>query len=796
MQYQDLFNALRHMGRMAVVLLGVTAFIGCGGGGDGGGAVPGGGGGGTPATIAGTASKGPIKNATIRVYKIENGEKGNRIGQGTSDGNGQFSIELDEAYDGPVYIEATGGQYTDEATGQDKDLTITMRAAMPGVSGDEVTGCVTPLTELAVRKAGYLNPENISAANEMISQLLGIGGDILSDQPFDPTQAGGGDGTSDAAAVYTMLLAAISEMCDETGQDLEDALKQLEDDLDDNMLDETGDLLQDCLEAFSQSDRNRSGVDADDALDLLKAIAETGFEPTGDLADLKAALLDFMQAPTANHFTALFALFPMVPDTPEASLFAALGELTAVYYSDAADFFRTDLGIDFGMDWDAQEEAMEAYLRGLTNYNTQVQEAVQEINTRLQTVITYLEDAEDAHTSISLTGFDTLYLDGVDVSLLKAMTHMLIAGCCYVESLDLAVGNWIIDGDTDFRDIEKPTDAQQEDFLTANPDLMTYADKGKLLDFRNAVKDALAAYDAAYQALAAMTRDQRDQRVRHAFTPVWGDFGLKMAEALSSETRVSILNALQDHTENLVFPEAEWDTHETVVVADDGYAYWQETHDIVLRTFVPNPLYDDGDYNYSLYDFAHGYLSPRDFMLANMGLSDEVEKDVYMQSGPETVYAEGLTEIQWDEPIDTYTIVESDTIAIDGNADDWAGIRPLVKTDDMTVKLARQNGRLLLFAQAIDGGTIFDTNLSACSFDGCFNANVHNDTPGLVWSAGYSGGTPVETLSGVGDNGVEVEYPTGVLNSLTTAGCYNECYYWHEGYGYRAIKLLPETDSE
>ncbi|MGM0454260.1 MAG: hypothetical protein ACQERN_13970, partial [Thermodesulfobacteriota bacterium] len=424
-------------------------------------------------TLDGTLSKGPTAGAEVQVFTVANGKKDKRIGEGTTDDTGQYEIDLElDGYDGPLYIEANGGTYIDEATGNETNLEATLRAAIPEVASDRITGCITPLTELAVRKAGTaLDANTIRASNEMLSQMLGDegeGGDILSDRPFDPTQANAGDTAKETEKTYTMILAALSQMAQT--QDIEQVLNELEKDLDDNKLDTNGQQLQDAIEAFTASDQNKAGLDdaAGTIKERIQTIAENGMEPTGDLADLKTALTDFLREPTKANFTTFNNLFPLTQESAEAHLFAALGELTAIYESDAAAFFKDQLNIDFGTDFDAEADAIEKALLSMDNYDQQVLNTIAEINDRLSGVKGHLEKAEGANINISLTGFDTVYLDDVDIKLLKAMTNALIAGCSYIEAVDFSVDQWEVNG-TDFRQIEEPTDADTAAFFENNP---------------------------------------------------------------------------------------------------------------------------------------------------------------------------------------------------------------------------------------------------------------------------------------------------------------------------------------
>lgn len=72
--------------------------------------------------ISGTATKGPVADAVVTAFSVNmGGTKGNPIGTGQTDEQGDFSMPVND-YSGPVLIEMTGGHYIDEATGQEMDI--------------------------------------------------------------------------------------------------------------------------------------------------------------------------------------------------------------------------------------------------------------------------------------------------------------------------------------------------------------------------------------------------------------------------------------------------------------------------------------------------------------------------------------------------------------------------------------------------------------------------------------------------------------------------------------------------
>ncbi|MBK5206624.1 MAG: hypothetical protein JJD98_14825 [Polaromonas sp.] len=196
---------------MVVALLVVS---GCGGG--GGVDVAGVGSGGTGA-ISGTATAGPISNATITAYSINGGQMGAQIATAATDVNGNFTMAIG-SYAGPVMLQASGGSYTDEATGTVMPMAAgdAMTAVMPTVAaGATNSGIqVTPVTAMAQAMAQHMNggmtDANIAAANTAMGNNFSVS-DILHIRPMNPLVAGSGTGVSQDAQNYGMTLAAMSQ---------------------------------------------------------------------------------------------------------------------------------------------------------------------------------------------------------------------------------------------------------------------------------------------------------------------------------------------------------------------------------------------------------------------------------------------------------------------------------------------------------------------------------------------------------------------------------------------------------
>jgi hypothetical protein len=92
-------------------------------------------------TISGSAVKGPVGGATVRVTTLA----GNVLGTTTTSPAGTYTLTIN--YGGDVVIEIQGGTYLDEATSQ--TVTLNQLKAIVSASGGSQTVHVTPLTYLA-----------------------------------------------------------------------------------------------------------------------------------------------------------------------------------------------------------------------------------------------------------------------------------------------------------------------------------------------------------------------------------------------------------------------------------------------------------------------------------------------------------------------------------------------------------------------------------------------------------------------------------------------------------------------
>lgn len=218
------FARMRTICAMTVTLLLAAA---CGGGGDT--TVAGVGSGGT-GFVAGTVTKGPVGSATVMAFGIAGGQVGAQVGTTTTDANGNFSMSIG-TYAGPLMLQVSGGNYTDEATGGSMGLAAgdVMTVALPTVAAGATTGGVqvTPVTamaqSLAQHMTGGMTDANITAANTAMGSYFLVG-DIVHVKPMNPLVAGSGAGAGADAQNYGMTLAAISKYAQTLGMSSSSAM--------------------------------------------------------------------------------------------------------------------------------------------------------------------------------------------------------------------------------------------------------------------------------------------------------------------------------------------------------------------------------------------------------------------------------------------------------------------------------------------------------------------------------------------------------------------------------------------
>lgn len=130
-------------------------------------------------SISGAVVKGPVDGAQVCVYALTDTGKGRRLGCTTSRSDGTYTLPID--FTGPVVVEASGGTYTDEATGDPGVSLSTPLTVVGQAQAGGVTMHATPLTALAyerARSAGSLSVERFDSAAGQVRNALGLSGQV------------------------------------------------------------------------------------------------------------------------------------------------------------------------------------------------------------------------------------------------------------------------------------------------------------------------------------------------------------------------------------------------------------------------------------------------------------------------------------------------------------------------------------------------------------------------------------------------------------------------------------------
>lgn len=246
-------------------ILAAVVLAGCGGGGGGGDdPAPL-----TTATVTGAVVKGAVGGAAVCAYRIEGGAQGDRLACITSASDGSFSLTV-PADGTPLWFQAHAGpgRYTDELTGDEAALDADLRSAQTIVPATLATVMLTPLTELAMRRAetvpGGLTEAAINDAMALVGRAFDTG-DLRRLRPLDPTVAVG-LGADRNARNHGLALAAVSTLRSQLGAPsngqvaLEQVLSELELAFRPDLVASKAAAFDTALATFVASPRNRSGV--------------------------------------------------------------------------------------------------------------------------------------------------------------------------------------------------------------------------------------------------------------------------------------------------------------------------------------------------------------------------------------------------------------------------------------------------------------------------------------------------------------------------------------------------------
>ena len=207
---------------LSTTLIAAAALAACGGGGGSDDSTTGGGGTTTSAVaLSGTASKGLMANADVKVHPVAadgSVDLTTTLASTTTDAEGRYSLSFDATVSRPYVVRVSAkadGSTThlDEVTGTAQPLPagFSMRSVItPSQAGTVTTSAsITPFSEMVVaaaeRAGGGISAGNTAQAVSTVSQLLG----------FDPTAVSArpvGSAQSEDEKKMAVMLAAVSQM--------------------------------------------------------------------------------------------------------------------------------------------------------------------------------------------------------------------------------------------------------------------------------------------------------------------------------------------------------------------------------------------------------------------------------------------------------------------------------------------------------------------------------------------------------------------------------------------------------
>jgi hypothetical protein len=186
--------------------------------------------GGTASSVGASASsfsgqvvKGPVENATVCAYAINEGTKAVNplIPCVVSGPNGQYDMSLPASYSGDIYVEASGGTYVDESSGRPTSLSAPLTSFVSGTGPRG--GVVSPLTTLAVTRSSSLSTAAFATAVETVKSQAGLAADVS----LTATAPTFSSNSRTATNSYAVVLGGISQYMTSNGASLSQAITAL-----------------------------------------------------------------------------------------------------------------------------------------------------------------------------------------------------------------------------------------------------------------------------------------------------------------------------------------------------------------------------------------------------------------------------------------------------------------------------------------------------------------------------------------------------------------------------------------
>jgi hypothetical protein len=222
----------------------LLSLINCGGGGGGGddGSTP------SSDTVTGSLVKGYIADATITFYALNSdGSRGAQLGTGTTDGSGNYSVDIRPAPTGPFLAESSGGSYDDEVTSTAVTLADTDHfcAVLPAGT---TQAAVTALTHMACLRALAVAAGEVPLADAVDSSNAAIANQfnlasIISVLPVDASNSTDNNTASRDRRLYGIVLAGIAKQAETLGVGSFDLATALATDAADGTLDGLDNLV-------------------------------------------------------------------------------------------------------------------------------------------------------------------------------------------------------------------------------------------------------------------------------------------------------------------------------------------------------------------------------------------------------------------------------------------------------------------------------------------------------------------------------------------------------------------------
>jgi hypothetical protein len=127
--------------------------------------------------INGYVVEGPVSGAAVKLYRLDAAGAKTLLGSATTDSRGYYTIAGNAPAGASMLVEATGGTYKDEISGQTMTLSVPLRAAT-SFAGSTATVSLTPYSEAAVRILEHAptadwSAAGIATANKNVADALG-----------------------------------------------------------------------------------------------------------------------------------------------------------------------------------------------------------------------------------------------------------------------------------------------------------------------------------------------------------------------------------------------------------------------------------------------------------------------------------------------------------------------------------------------------------------------------------------------------------------------------------------------